>query len=134
MDESNNQDSTQGVIKISARVLNIKMRATAHAWHPATDLVETQSHYIIKIEIAGMNEEDFAVSVQDNIVQVCGHRPLVNPDGAFHRLEVPYGDFNTVVELPHDIVQNKIEAFYQNGFLTIMLPKAKPVNIEIKGK
>lgn len=133
MDDPNNRESAQGVIKISARVLNIKMRSTPHAWQPATDLVETQSHYIIKVEIAGMDEEEIAVSVQGNTVQICGHRPLVNPDGAFHRLEIPYGDFNTIVEIPHDIVQDKIEAYYQNGFLTIMLPKAQPINIEIEG-
>ena len=38
MDNSNNQEPTQGVIKISARVINLKLRTTSLAWHPATDL------------------------------------------------------------------------------------------------
>lgn len=132
MDDSNKEEGTQGMIRISARVVKLKMRVTPHAWHPATDLFETQSHCIIKVEIAGMKEDDISVSVEDNTVFVCGQRPLVNPEGAFHRLEIPYGDFSTTVKIPCDIVQDKIEACYKNGFLTIMLPKAQPVNIEIK--
>ena len=78
-----------------------------------------------------MSEKDISVSFHDNTVQVSGNRPLINPDGAFHRLEIPYGDFISTVNIPQEIVQDKIEAYYQNGFLTIMLPKAQPVNVEI---
>ena len=132
MENSENNDRQQGTIKISASVYNLKVRITPHAWHPATDLFETCDSYIVKVEIAGMHEEDISVSVEKSTVVVCGQRPLVNPEGAFHRLEIPYGDFNTKIDLPHDIVQEKIEANYQNGFLTIILPKAQPVNVKIK--
>lgn len=132
MDESEKKDITQGAIKITARVLNLKLRVHPHAWHPATDLFEAKDNYIIKVEIAGMPEEGFSISMDNNVLAVSGKRPLINPDGAFHRLEIPYGDFSTSVAIPQDIVKDKIEAFYQNGFLTILLPKAKPVNIEIK--
>lgn len=132
MEKYDKKDTAQGTIKITSRVVNLKLRIHPHAWHPATDLFETEEAYIIKVEIAGMSEEDFTVSLDKNIISVYGQRPLVSPDGAFHRLEVPYGDFSTTVEIPREIEQSKVQAFYKNGFLTITLPKAKPVNIEIK--
>ena len=79
-----------------------------------------------------MDQDDISVSVEKNTVVVCGQRPMVNPEGAFHRLEIPYGDFSTTVDIPHDIVHEKIEAFYKNGILTIILPKAESVNVQIK--
>jgi HSP20 family protein len=131
MDEQDKKELSQGAIRITSQFFNIKLQVHPHAWHPATDLFETQEEYLIKIEIAGMVEDDFTVNVENNVVAVYGQRPLVNPDGAFHRLEIPYGDFSTVVEIPHDIDQEHIEAFYKNGFLTIRLPKAKPYNVKV---
>ena len=132
MENSENNDQSQGMIKVSASIYNLKVRITPHAWHPATDLFETSNAYIIKVEIAGMDQDDISVSVEKNTVVVCGQRPMVNPEGAFHRLEIPYGDFSTTVDIPHDIVHEKIEAFYKNGILTIILPKAESVNVQIK--
>ncbi len=132
MDNFENKEQESGAIKISTRIFNIKLRLQPHAWHPSTDLIEAADAYIIKVEIAGMTEDAFTVNIKDNTVFISGQRPLDNPEGAYHQLEIPYGDFNTMVELPQDIAQDKIEAYYQNGFLTVTLPKAKPVNIEIK--
>lgn len=128
MDDYEKKAPGQGTIKVTAQIL---MRVTPHAWHPATDLFETADEYIIKVEIAGMKEEDILVSVEGSTVVIAGQRPLVNPEGAFHRLEIPYGDFSAIVDIPHDIRREGIEAFYQNGFLTIRLPKAQSVNVEI---
>lgn len=132
MNDFEKEEHPQGSIKVTAQIINLKLRFTPHAWHPATDLFETPDEYIIKVEIAGMQEEDFTVSIEGNTVLVSGVRPLVSPEGAFHRLEIPYGDFNTMVNIPNDIVQENIVATYQTGFLTIRLPKSQPVNIKVK--
>jgi len=121
-----------GVIKVSTSFLNIKLRVQPHAWHPATDLFETPKAYIIKVEIAGMSEEELNISVEYNTVLIYGNRPLVNPEGAFHRLEIPYGEFSSSVEIPHDIDLKRISASYHNGILTVELPKALPVNIKVE--
>jgi HSP20 family protein len=132
MDDFENREQPRGTIKVSGQIVNLKLRFTPHAWHPATDLFETPQEYLIKIEIAGMREEDFTVCMEDNTLMVSGERPLVNRDGAFHRLEIPYGEFNTTVDIPNDIDHNKIQATYENGFLIIRLPKIQPVNIKVK--
>jgi HSP20 family protein len=132
MEEYDKKVPAQGTVKITAQILNIHLRVTPLAWHPATDLFETPDEYIVKVEIAGMNEEDINVNIEGNTLLISGQRPMINPEGAFHRLEIPYGDFSTIIEIPGDICMNKVEAIYQNDFLTINLPKVQPVNIEIK--
>lgn len=132
MDDFENREQSRRTIKVSAQIVNLKLRYTPHAWHPATDLFETPDEYLIKVEIAGMNEEDISVCMENNTLMVSGERPLVNRDGAFHRLEIPYGEFNTMVDIPHDINQKAIQATYENGFLIIRLPKLQPVSIKVK--
>ncbi|BBB48557.1 Hsp20/alpha crystallin family protein [Pelolinea submarina] len=132
MDEFEKREQSRGTIKVTAQIVNLKLRYTPHAWHPATDLFETADEYLIKVEIAGLNEEDITVCIEGNSVLVSGERPLVNPDGAFHRLEIPYGEFNTMVDVPNDIDHKNIQAIYKNGFLEIRLPKILPVNIKVK--
>ena len=46
-------------------------------------------------------------------------------------MEIPFGDFFNSVKIPGEIIMNSIEAFYDNGFLTIILPKTKSVHVEI---
>jgi HSP20 family protein len=132
MNDFEDREQSRGTIKVTAHIVNLKLRYTPHAWHPATDLFETPGEYIIKVEIAGLNEQDIAVCIEGNTVMVSGERPLVNPDGAFHRLEIPYGEFNTMVDIPHDIDHEKTQATYQNGFLVVRLPKLQPVNVKVK--
>ena len=132
MDDFENRAQPRRTIKVSEQIVNLKFRYTPHAWHPATDLFETPDEYLIKVEIAGMNEEDITVCMESNTLLVSGERPLVNRDGAFHRLEIPYGEFNTMVDIPNDIDHDKIQATYENGFLIIRLPKLQPVNIKVK--
>jgi HSP20 family molecular chaperone IbpA len=46
-------------------------------------------------------------------------------------MEIPYGQFETTVRLPRAIDQDRIEATYQNGFLKVRLPKAKPRQVPV---
>ncbi|MDK2980132.1 MAG: hypothetical protein PWQ55_479 [Chloroflexota bacterium] len=132
MDELEHKENPRGTIKVSAQIVKLKLRTTPHAWHPATDVFETPDEYLVKVEIAGLNDQDFSICMEGNSMMISGERPLVNPDGAFHRLEIPYGEFNTTVDIPNDIDQDNIQATYENGFLTIRLPKLQPVNIKVK--
>ena len=77
MDDSENREQPRGTIKVSGQIVNLKLRFTPHAWHPATDLFETSEEYLVKIEIAGMSEEGFTVCMEDNTLMVSGERPLV---------------------------------------------------------
>jgi HSP20 family protein len=102
-----------------------------HVWHPATDLFETAAKYIVKIEISGMENEGFSINFDNNILTILGSRVGNEITGSYHRMEIPYGDFSTSINIPGEVQINLIEAFYDNGILTILLPK-KRVCVEIK--
>ena len=102
-----------------------------HLWRPATDLFEMEDRYVVRVEVAGMNEKDFSISMDQNVLTIRGTRPDSGERRAFHQMEIQYGDFITQVELPTHIERDGVEAEYQDGFLRVILPKAHPKQIQI---
>jgi HSP20 family protein len=100
-------------------------RSRPRTWRPPTDVYETDDAVIIKIEIAGMNPDDIAISFIDRELVVRGNRRDVDEKQSFHCLEIPYGEFQSEVFLPGAYDDSKIEAKYVHGFLYITLPKSK---------
>ncbi len=119
----------------TARLLShhlYRINSRPQSWRPPTDIYETEDQYIILVEVAGMSEDDFAVSIEGNILSINGVRNTpIDERRAFHQMEIPFGDFITQIELPAAIEVEKTEATYDNGFLKIYLPKEKPRRIEI---
>ncbi len=109
-----------------------RLTVRPHLWRPSTDLYETEEKYTVRVEIAGMNEAEFSISVDQNYLTISGARP--DPSGerrAYHQMEIAYGEFMIQIELPGNIDHDKIQADYQDGFLTITLPKAGPRQIRV---
>ena len=92
-------------------------------WSPPTDIYETDSGYVIKVEIAGMSEDDFEVIVEDNILMISGNRPDSSERRAYHQMEIQFGKFEIAVELPAPVDVENASAVYKDGFLTIQLPR-----------
>lgn len=102
-------------------------------WRPPTDVYESDDCIIVKVEIAGMDQEKFNITYFKNTLNISGCRTDENSSiKAFHQLEIGYGDFSTSIEINMPIQVDKSEAIYQNGFLIISLPKSHPKNILIK--
>lgn len=92
-------------------------------WSPPTDLYETEQNCVIKVEIAGMRDDDFEVAFENNILMIRGHRPDVNERRAYHQMEISFGRFDVAMEIPALVdIENAI-AEYKDGFLVIILPK-----------
>ena len=107
---------------------------TAHQqrnWRPPTDVYETETSLVVKVEIAGMSERDFAVSLSNRTLTVSGVRRDPDSKLSYQQLEIPYGHFSTEVFLPYSVERNEIGATYENGFLTVTLPKLKPRRVPI---
>ncbi|HSM25848.1 MAG TPA: Hsp20/alpha crystallin family protein [Anaerolineaceae bacterium] len=102
-------------------------------WRPPTDVYESEEHIIIKVEIAGMSQEDFEITYFKNLLKITGCRTDENSSiKAFHQLEIGYGEFLSTIEINIPIQVDKAEATYKNGFLLLKLPKAQPKSIQIK--
>jgi HSP20 family molecular chaperone IbpA len=104
-----------------------------HAWRPPTDVYETDAAIIIRVEVAGMREADFTISLVERSLTIRGIRQDTSERRAYHQMEIAFGEFNTEVELPYSIISDKVEAVYRDGFLRITLPIAQPKHIKVEG-
>ncbi|MCW5876829.1 MAG: Hsp20/alpha crystallin family protein [Anaerolineales bacterium] len=95
-----------------------------HLWRPPTDLLETEKALVVRMEIAGMQDAELHIAVEGRQLALYGLRQPPSQSGAYHQLEVRYGDFLSVLELPAPVDTERIEAEYSDGFLLVTLPKA----------
>ena len=95
-------------------------------WNPPTDVYETAENLIIKVEVAGMRDEDFEVAIEKNILMISGSRPDQNERRAYHQMEIMFGKFEIGIQLPVHIDIDHALADYKDGFLTITFPKVQP--------
>jgi HSP20 family protein len=102
----------------------------AAPWRPLMDIHETPDAIAVKIELAGMREEDIEINLYPNALVVTGRREDDfdhDETICYHEAQVRYGPFRADVLVGVPIQQETAEATYQNGFLRITLPKAAPV-------
>ncbi|HEX6717765.1 MAG TPA: Hsp20/alpha crystallin family protein [Pyrinomonadaceae bacterium] len=102
-------------------------------WTPAADIYETNSGYLIAIDLPGIERESLEIDVDDNRLIVKGTRTIA--ESKQHRMERPRGKFLRTFSVPASVDQGKIAAEYQDGVLQLSLPKRseqKPKKIDIK--
>ena len=102
---------------------SVSWQVKSSVWDPPTDVYETEEAYVVRMEIAGMREENFEVSVQNDTLYIMGFRPDYPARRAYHQMEIRSGKFATVIGLPGPVNIDNALAEYQDGFLTITLPK-----------
>lgn len=112
--------------EIHFRVTAISRQWTArpHLWRPPTDMYETEKEYAVRVEIAGMQDAELNIAVEGRQLAIYGLRQPPNEQAAYHQMEVRFGEFLSVVELPGMIDADRIKAEYKDGFLLVTLPKA----------
>jgi HSP20 family protein len=110
----------------------ISWQVRSSVWTPPTDLYEIEDGFIVKMEIAGMREEDFEVGIENNILMISGNRSDLNERRAYHQMEIRSGKFEIAIEVPAPINVEKAIAEYKDGFLTINLPRANAKQIEVE--
>jgi len=108
-------------------------------WMPAVDLVEKNDGYVATVELPGVNKDDVKITLQENILTIKGEKKdeKETKDSNFHRVERSYGSFQRSFTLPTSVKQDKVDAQYKDGILTISLPKAeeaKSKQVEVKVK
>ena len=101
-------------------------------WTPPTDVYETEENLVVKMEVAGMREEDFEVSVEDQVLILRGTRPDRNERRAYYQMEIRFGKFEISIGLPAGIDLDKAIAEYKDGFLTVIFPKLHAKHIEVE--
>jgi HSP20 family molecular chaperone IbpA len=78
--------------------------------------------------LAGLRDSQIEVTLADDALLISGRRPELHQEGTlrFHQLGINEGPFEAVILLPGAVDDEAIDAHYDDGFLTITLPKQKP--------
>ena len=110
----------------------VSWQVRSSVWSPPTDQYETEEAYVVRVEIAGMREDDFEVSLENNTLFISGSRPDLPERRAYQQMEIRFGKFATALGLPGPVNIEQARAEYKNGFLTVVLPKVTSDQIEVE--
>lgn len=79
---------------------------------------------MVRVEIAGMQDAELNISLEGRMMAVHGARHIEGERAAYHQMEVRFGEFLSMVELPGDGDVSQVNAAYEDGFLIVRVPKA----------
>jgi HSP20 family protein len=100
-------------------------------WRPLADIRESAEYMTVKIELAGMKEEEIEVTLYKDALVISGER---RDEGdyqenlCYHEAQIRYGPFRVEVFIPYPIERDAVTARYENGFLWVTLPKVPGPN------
>jgi HSP20 family protein len=97
-------------------------------WAPSLDCSETDVDYVVQVEAPGVHKENLDVNLEGNVLTVTGHRESKkeHESEAYIWKEREEGRFVRSLRLPKTVDGEKVNAVYQDGVLTIRVPKAEP--------
>ena len=109
------------------------------AWLPAVDVFEDKESLKIVAELPGLKPEDVKLTMENSTLTLRGEKKQVaeEKNERVHRYERSYGSFERSFSLPNTVDADKVAASFENGVLTIILPKAekaKPREIAVAAK
>ena len=109
-------------------------RPYARGW-PALNTWEDGDNAYVEAELPGLGMDDVEVYVTGDQLTLSGERKITDPqDGTWHRRERSQGRFSRTVSLPWEIDADRVEAKFQDGVLTVRLPKCescKPKKVKV---
>ena len=93
---------------------------------PELNVYETEKEFQVTLALPGMNKEDIDISLENNTLVVSGERKFEEENGRrYHRVESRFGKFSRSLPLPDIIDSGKVSASYENGVLTVIIPKSE---------
>lgn len=106
-------------------------------WAPLTDISEDNENYYLNLDVPGVDKNDVKISYSNGNLVIKGERKdeKETKKSEYHRIERSFGKFFRSFTLPEKIKEDKIEAKFKDGALSIVIPKAdevKPREIEVK--
>ena len=106
-------------------------------WMLPLDVSETDDAYVVKASIPGVNPDDIDITLTDNVLTIKAEvkEEKEVEEARYHLRERRFGVFSRSITLPTAVDADKVEALYENGVLTLTIPKAeevKPRKIEVQ--
>jgi HSP20 family protein len=104
-----------------------EQRIERMVWSPAVEATELPTEYVITAELPGISPENVEVAMSDGMLTLKGtkleERKEDQKDRTFHLWERSYGEFERTFRFPLDVKEDKITAEFNNGILTVKVPK-----------
>ncbi|MFZ0544231.1 MAG: Hsp20/alpha crystallin family protein [Candidatus Promineifilaceae bacterium] len=99
-----------------------------NGFNPSVNVTERDKEFEVTAELPGMTEKDIDITLSRDSLTIKGEKKQETEDKGdnYYRMERSYGKFSRLIPLPTDVVNNdKVEASFKNGVLTITLPKVE---------
>ncbi|MYD43338.1 MAG: Hsp20/alpha crystallin family protein [Gammaproteobacteria bacterium] len=115
--------------------------AASRIWRPALDVAETDTNYVITLDVPGVATDDINVTLEDGALTIKGSRKIEHTgadenEGNFRSFERISGSFSRTVKLPDKALGENVAALAKDGVLTITVDKKDailPKRIEVQG-
>jgi HSP20 family protein len=116
-------------------------QTSSRTWYLPVDVIDEGSAYVIKAAVPGFTPEEVEVTFSDGVLSISAQHKQEwsskNSDGNYLRREMTFGSYARSMQLPGDVKGDQIKASFDNGILTIDVPKvpaAQPIKIQVTGK
>ncbi|MBK8988427.1 MAG: Hsp20/alpha crystallin family protein [Chloroflexi bacterium] len=108
-----------------------------HSWGLPLDVIEAEAGYTVRASVPGIQADDLNVTLEKNVLTIQGEVSSDEQvdDARYHLRERRYGRFSRSLRFPVEVNAEAIEATYENGVLTLNVPKSeavKPKQINVK--
>ena len=107
------------------RFFNDSIGSTLKQFSPAVDIAEDEKSYEIHVAVPGVKKSDFKIDLIDGKLTISGERKQEEKKEGknFHSIETQYGSFRRSFFIPEDVIEESVEASYEDGVLKLVLPK-----------
>ncbi len=112
---------TTSLSKLMQSLLQSNDRSFQPAWQPAVDIYRGDKEWLVKIDLAGVKQDDIEVSTDNHFLTLKGQRRdfQVQEGQRTYSMEISYNRFERLLELPFDAKDASIQTDYQDGMLFI---------------
>ncbi|HEX9388335.1 MAG TPA: Hsp20/alpha crystallin family protein [Anaerolineales bacterium] len=106
---------------------------------PAVNMYQTDDEVVVKATLPGFKADEVQINVTGDLLTIRGERKSEEEqkDKSWHIREHRWGSFERSITLPTEVISDRADAAFENGILTIKLPKVeevKPKTITVKAK
>ncbi|MBV8820776.1 MAG: Hsp20/alpha crystallin family protein [Acidobacteriaceae bacterium] len=110
---------------------------SSRPWTPPCDIYETENDLVVKCDLPEVDSKNVEIKIENGNLSIRGERQFSSNSSqkGFHRIERSYGNFVRYFTLPETVDAEKVSAKFENGVLTVTLPKkevAKPRTIQVQ--
>ncbi len=113
--------------RVFDEAFNLSDHAAPTAWVPATDISESAEGVTLSLDLPGVEANGVKISLENRVLTICGEKQRKSADKGEggYRFERAFGSFERTFTLPGTLETDKVEASYENGVLSILLPRAE---------